>query len=40
MPDIKQILIPVVQGGTNRELRKQSASELCELDADAYAIGG
>jgi len=36
----KQVLIPVVQGGTDRELRKQSASELCELDADAYAIGG
>ena len=35
-----QVLIPVVQGGTNKELRKRSASELCELDADAYAIGG
>ena len=35
-----QILIPVVQGGTDRELRKQSAAELCELDTDAYAIGG
>ena len=35
-----QILIPVVQGGTDRELRKQSAHELCELEADAYAIGG
>jgi len=38
--DHKQILIPVVQGGTNRELRRQSANELCELEADAYAIGG
>jgi len=36
----RQILIPVVQGGTNKKLRKQSALELCELDADAYAIGG
>ena len=36
----KQILIPVVQGGTDRMLRRQSALELCELDADAYAIGG
>ena len=36
----KQILIPVVQGGTDKKLRKQSASELCELEADAYAIGG
>ena len=35
-----QVLIPVVQGGTNKELRKQSALELCELEADAYAIGG
>ena len=36
----EQILIPVVQGGTDKELRKRSALELCELDADAYAIGG
>ena len=36
----KQVLIPVVQGGTNKDLRKRSAHELCELDADAYAIGG
>ena len=35
-----QILIPVVQGGTDKKLRKQSAEELCELEADAYAIGG
>ena len=35
-----QILIPVIQGGTDKKLRKQSASELCELEADAYAIGG
>ena len=35
-----QIIIPVIQGGTDRELRKQSALELCELEADAYAIGG
>ena len=36
----KQVLIPVVQGGTDKKLRKQSALELCELEADAYAIGG
>ena len=36
----RQVLIPVVQGGTNKELRKRSALELCELAADAYAIGG
>ena len=33
-------MIPVGQGGTDKNLRKQSAFELCELDADAYAIGG
>ena len=31
----RQVLIPVVQGGTDKELRKQSATELCELEADA-----
>ena len=36
----KQVLIPVIQGGTDKNLRRQSASELCELDAEAYAIGG
>ena len=36
----KQVLIPVVQGGTDKKLRKKSAEELCELEADAYAIGG
>ena len=35
-----QILIPIVQGGTDKKLREQSAMELCELDALAYAIGG
>ena len=35
-----QLLIPIVQGGTDPELRKRSARELTELDADAYAIGG
>ena len=35
-----QVLIPVVQGGTDKKLRKQSAEELCALEADAYAIGG
>ena len=36
----RQILLPIVQGGTNPELRKRSAEELIELDADAYAVGG
>ena len=35
-----QVLIPVVQGGTDKALRKQSSEELCELETDAYAIGG
>ena len=36
----RQVLIPVVQGGTDKKLRKQSTAELCELEAKAYAIGG
>ena len=36
----QQVLLPIVQGGTDIELRRRSAGELCELDADAYAIGG
>ena len=36
----KQVLIPIVQGGTDPNLRKQSAEQLIELNADAYAIGG
>jgi queuine tRNA-ribosyltransferase len=35
-----QLLLPIVQGGTDVELRKRSAGDLVELDADAYAIGG
>ena len=38
--DHKQVLIPIVQGGTDSDLRKQSAEQLVELNADAYAIGG
>jgi len=36
----QQVLIPIVQGGTDKKLRRQAASELCELNAEAYAIGG
>jgi len=36
----KQILIPIVQGGIDKDLRIQSAEELIQLNADAYAIGG
>ncbi|NOZ08055.1 MAG: tRNA guanosine(34) transglycosylase Tgt [FCB group bacterium] len=35
-----QVLLPIVQGGTDPELRNRSASELTDLNADAYAIGG
>jgi len=36
----EQILLPIVQGGIDKELRKRSASELCSLEAEGYAIGG
>ena len=36
----EQIITPIIQGGTNTELRKQSAEELLQLDAQIYAIGG
>ena len=35
-----QIISPIVQGGTDLELRKQSAIELMRLDCDMHAIGG
>jgi len=35
-----QIISPIVQGGTDLTLRKQSALELIKLDCDMYAIGG
>ena len=38
--DKEQLLVPIVQGGTNKELRVKSASEITELDASIYAIGG
>ena len=36
----KQIISPIIQGGTNKDLRMQSAEELIALEADMYAIGG
>ncbi|MCX7749788.1 MAG: tRNA guanosine(34) transglycosylase Tgt [Clostridia bacterium] len=36
----KQALFGIVQGGTYKELRIQSAKELLELDFPGYAIGG
>ena len=35
-----QIVSPIIQGGTNKILRKLSAEDLLELDASMYAIGG
>jgi queuine tRNA-ribosyltransferase len=35
-----QYLLPIVQGGTDHALRRQSAEELLELEAHAYAVGG
>ena len=36
----EQIISPIVQGGTDLTLRKQSALELMELNCDMHAIGG
>lgn len=35
-----QALFGIIQGGMHRELREKSASELCALDFDGYALGG
>jgi len=35
-----QIISPIVQGGTDLNLRKQSAMELIDINCDMYAIGG
>ncbi len=36
----EQVLVFIVQGGSDAGLRRRSAEELLELDAPAYAIGG
>ena len=36
----EQSIIPIIQGGTNKELRIKSATELLNLNLDNYAIGG
>ena len=38
--DKEQLLVPIVQGGTNKKLREKSADELLRLEASIYAIGG
>ena len=37
---IEQNIFAIIQGGTDKEFRKISATELCELDFDGFAIGG
>jgi queuine tRNA-ribosyltransferase len=39
-PGSSQSLFGIVQGGMYRDLRKQSAERLIEMDFDGYAIGG
>jgi queuine tRNA-ribosyltransferase len=36
----RQALFPIVQGSTFADLRRECASQLVDLDADGYAIGG
>lgn len=36
----EQSLIPIVQGSVFSDLRKESATRVCEFEAPAYAIGG
>jgi queuine tRNA-ribosyltransferase len=35
-----QLLVGIVQGGVDEELRRRSAAELLDIGFDAYAIGG
>lgn len=37
---VNQNIFAIIQGGTDAEFRKKSATELCELDFDGFAIGG
>ena len=36
----EQLLVPIVQGGTNLQLREKSALDLLKLESSIYAIGG
>ena len=38
--DKEQLLVPIIQGGTDIDLREKSASELLKLESSIYAIGG
>ncbi len=37
---VNQNIFAIIQGGIDKEFRKISATELCELDFDGFAIGG
>lgn len=37
---VEQNIFAIIQGGTDPEARKISATQLCELDYDGFAIGG
>ena len=37
---VHQNIFAIIQGGTDKEFRKISATELCSLDFDGFAIGG
>ncbi len=39
-PHLTNNIFAIIQGGVDFEFRKISASELCELDFDGFAIGG
>jgi len=38
--ETRHALFPIVQGSTFADLRRECATELADLDADGYAIGG
>jgi queuine tRNA-ribosyltransferase len=40
LPDKSPLLLAVIQGGGNRELRKECAEALLEMGFDAYGLGG
>jgi queuine tRNA-ribosyltransferase len=37
---VDQNIFAIIQGGTDKEMRTKSATELCALDYDGFAIGG
>src|SRR5215472_2100355 len=37
---LKAALFGIVQGGTDRDLRRESAEEICDIGFEGYAVGG